>query len=402
MTLVRSVVLVLLLATAGCGRAKSSPSEPATDNGAPHAQPSAEKHHGEPGEPEHDELPKLVKLDAASRSRAGIRSEPAVRAHLGRTLTLSGEIVADPDRTAKISSPVAGRLESVTLREGVVVAKGAVLAELRVPDLGRVRGALAATSARAAATRTNATRLKGLLDAKLTSEQSYLDAKAEADARDAEARALSMELAGLGAGGTEGGVLLPLRAPLAGAIVARDAVVGQPVTTDQVLGQITNLSEVWFLGRVFEQDLAALAVGQKAEVVLNAYPKRPFDGVVEAIGQRVDPSARTVVARVRLANPEGLLRLGLFGKGLVSVADEKAGEPSLVVPRSAIVEIAGRQVVFVDDGTDAFTRHDVTVGAAAPGKVQILSGLREGERVVVNGAFTLKSLVLKGSMAEED
>jgi cobalt-zinc-cadmium efflux system membrane fusion protein len=353
-------------------------------------------------EAEHDELPKVVKIDPEPRARAGIRSEPAKKETLAKTVTLSGEIVADPDRTAKVSSPVAGRLERVAMREGAVVKKGDVLAELRVPDLGRARGALLSATAKAKAARANEARLKGLLDSKMTSEQSYLDAKAEADAREAESRSLALELSGLGAGGGEGGVLLALRAPVAGSVVARDAVVGQPVGPDQVLGQITDLGEVWFFGRVFEQDLSSLTVGAKADVVLNAFPRSTVPGVVEAIGQRVDPGARTVIARIRLENPSGNLRLGLFGKALVAMPELAAAEPVLVVARSAVVDVAGRSVVFVEDSPGSYTRHDVTLGASAPGKVQVLGGLREGEAVVVAGVFTLKSVLLKGSMAEDD
>lgn len=354
------------------------------------------------GEAEHDALPKVVKLDPEPRARAGIRAEPAKKETLAKTVTLSGEIVADPDRTAKISSPVAGRLERVAMREGAVVEKGDVLAELRVPDLGRARGALLSATAKAKAARANEARLKGLLDSKMTSEQSYLDAKAEADAREAESRSLALELAGLGAGGGEGGVLLSLRAPVAGSVVARDAVVGQPVGPDQVLGQITDLAQVWFLGRVFEQDLSSLTVGAKADVVLNAFPRTTVPGVVEAIGQKVDPGARTVIARIRLGNPSGNLRLGLFGKALVAMPELAAAEPVLVVARSAVVDVAGKSVVFVEDSPGSYTRHDVTLGLSAPGKVQVLGGLREGEAVVVAGVFTLKSVLLKGSMAEDD
>lgn len=362
-------------------------------------EPRATEHGGEA---EHDELPKVVKLDPEPRARAGIRSEPAKKETLAKTLTLSGEVVADPDRTAKVSSPVAGRLERVAMREGALVKKGDVLAELRVPDLGRARGALLSATAKAKAARANEARLKGLFESKMTSEQSYLDAKAEADARDAESRALAVELSGLGAGGGEGGVLLALRAPVAGSVVARDAVVGQPVAPDQVLGQITDLAQVWFLGRVFEQDLSSLTVGAKADVVLNAFPRTTVPGVVEAIGQKVDPGARTVIARIRLDNPTGNLRLGLFGKGLVAIPELAAAEPVLVVARSAVVDVAGKSVVFVEDSPGSYTRHDVTLGLSAPGKVQVLGGLREGEAVVVAGVFTLKSVLLKGSMAEDD
>jgi hypothetical protein len=87
---------------------------------------------------------------------------------------------------------------------------------------------------------------------------------------------------------------------------------------------------------------------------------------------------------------------------LGSIPELAAAEPVLVVARSAVVDVAGKSVVFVEDSPGSYTRHDVTLGLSAPGKVQVLGGLREGEAVVVAGVFTLKSVLLKGSMAEDD
>ncbi len=351
---------------------------------------------------EHEELPRKVKLPDDVLKEAGVQTAPATREVLSSTLSLAGEVVADPDRSARISSPVPGRLEQVSMKEGSQVRKGDVVAVLRVPDLGRVRGSLAATTSRAKAARSNAERLKALLESRLTSEQAYLDAKAEADSLDAEARALAEQLSALGAGGEAGrGVLLSLRSPLAGTVIERHAIVGQPVPVEQVLGSIADLSEVWFLGRVFEKDLGRLREGASCEVELNAYPKEHFVGSVEYIGQQIDPVARTVTARIRLANPQGKLRVGLFGSARVAIEGERK-EPRLVVPRRALVEVAGKTVVFVRQPDGEFELHEVTLGDSAPGRVQILSGIREGEQVVVEGAFTLKSAVLKGTLAEDD
>jgi cobalt-zinc-cadmium efflux system membrane fusion protein len=184
-------------------------------------------------------------------------------------------------------------------------------------------------------------------------------------------------------------------------VVVRDAVVGQPVGAQQVLGQIVDLSQLWFLGRVFEKDLGRLTVGASVEVQLNAYPEQRFTGKVEYIGQQVDAIARTVTARVVLENRGGLLRVGLFGTAYVSTATARA-EPALVVPRSALTELAGKQVVFVRQPDGHFELHEVTTGESAAGKVEVLAGLREGEQVVVEGVFTLKSAVLKSTFAEEE
>ncbi|MBL8720227.1 MAG: efflux RND transporter periplasmic adaptor subunit [Myxococcales bacterium] len=382
------------LAGAACARAKPQ------EDGKAAPAPSASTH---ADEPEHEEFPKKVRLDPDAARDAGIKVAPVTRERLVPTVSLPGEVAADPDRIAKVSSPIAGRIERVLFKEGGVVKKGEVLAVLRVPDLGKIRGAFASTGAKAKAARASAERLKELAASQLASQQAYLDAKAEAESLEALTKALGDELAALGAGSGEGGpFLLSLRAPLAGVVIARDAVVGQPVDAERVLATVADLSEVWFLGRVFEKDLGRLHQSAKADVQLNAFPKESFEGTLEYIGQQIDPFARTVIARVRVSNPKGRLRLGLFGAAQVEIQEATDAAPVLVVPRSALMDVAGKTVVFVlhDDGD--YELHEVVVGASAPGKVQIVSGLREGERVVVEGAFTLKSVVLKGTMKDED
>lgn len=355
-------------------------------------------------EPEHEELPRHVRLKPEVIEAAGIKTRKVERQALLPTRKLPGEIVADPDRSARISSPVAGRLEEVKLREGAQVKKGDVVAVVRVPELGRIHGAQAAAAARARAARANAERLEDLSKKRLASEQAWLDARAEAEAFSAEARALSGQLAamGSGSGGTSAPFLLALRSPITGVVVGRDAVVGQPVSVDQVLGTVADLSEMWFLARVFEKDLALVHVGAPVDVQLNAYNEPHFSGKIDLVGQQIDPVARTVTARVRLLNPEGKLRLGLFGSALVSLPGQAPGESRLVVPRDAVTEIAGKPVVFVRQPDDDFELHPVVLGQSAPRLVEVISGLREGELVVSEGVFSLKSVVLKSTLAEED
>jgi cobalt-zinc-cadmium efflux system membrane fusion protein len=173
------------------------------------------------------------------------------------------------------------------------------------------------------------------------------------------------------------------------------------VTPEDTIASIADLSEVWFLGRVFEKDLAAIQLGALAEVELNAFPKRRFDGKVEYLGRQIDPSVRTLTARVRLTNGDDSLRIGLFGTAHVATASSHP-RPVLAVPRSAISEVGGKTVVFVHQPDGDFDMHEVVLGESNLGKVQVLSGLREGESVVTQGAFTLKSAVLRNSLTEEE
>lgn len=384
-----ALALAALLAGAACTRPPSAPEPPPP---APHHDDEA-----------HEALPRTVRLPPGVAERAGLETSPVRRAPLPVTLALIGEIAADPDRTARLSTPTAGRLEEVRFNEGSPVKRGEVLATVRVPDVGRLRGALAAATSRARAARANAERLAALRASGLGAEQALVDAEADAKAQEAEARALGEQLAALGAGqDPSGGFLVALRAPLSGVVVARSAIVGQPIAPDTVLGTIVDLSEVWFLGRIFEKDLSRLRPGQPAEVELNAWPGEHFHGAVDYVSQQIDPVARTLTARIRLANDGGRLRLGLFGRAHVDLDAADAGAPRLLVPRDAIFEIGGAPVVFVEAEDGDYVLHEVTVGASAMDEVEVLSGVGEGEQVVSRGGFTLKSLVLKSTLAEDE
>lgn len=372
-------------------------------NDAPRPVPEARPSVDHVDEPEHAELPTRVQLSDEVVHDAKLRVAPVTREVLAVTLSLPGEVVADPDRSARLSSPIEGRIEQVRFREGSAVKKGEVLATIRVPDLGKLRSNQASALARAKAARTNAERLSGLVAQRLASQQAYLDAEAAALALEQEVRAAREQLEALGLA-NEGGQAstLTLRAPLSGIVVMRAAVLGQPVRADQVLCEIVDLSELWFLGRVFEKDLDRLALHASAEVQLNAYSRERFQGVVEYVGHQVDPVARTVTARIRLTNREDRLRVGLFGTAYVSTGDSEHGASTLVVPRSALTEVAGKQVVFVRQADRDYELHEVVLGDSAAGKVQVIAGLREGEQVVVDGVFTLKSAVLKSTFVEEE
>lgn len=379
-----------LLGSAGCSRPKPAGGEERKPDSDAHAD-----------EPKHEELPKRVRLTKQVIADAKVRSTPVVKEALAPTLTLPGEIVSDPDKTARVSAPAAGRLAQVRFREGSNVKKGDLLGTVRVTDVGKVRAAHNAAVAKGASARANADRLQGLADKGLAAKQEALGAQAEAAALEAEARGLGEELGVLGLGTNGTGSEIALRAAVSGVVISRDAVVGQPVTADQTIATIADLSEVWFMARVFEKDLGRLEVGSKAEVQLNAYPKERFDGSVEYIGKQLDPIARTLTARIRLVNRNDVLRIGLFGSSRIAVAEEAKKGPVLVVPQSAVTEIGGKPVVFVRHTDDDFELHDVVIGEAALGKVEIVSGLREGEQVVFDGVFTLKSAVLKSTLAED-
>jgi len=205
---------------------------------------------------------------------------------------------------------------------------------------------------------------------------------------------------GMASGGT--GALLTLRASLSGVAVSRDAVAGQPINSDQTIGTIADLSEVWFLGKVFEKSLDLLRVGAKARVTLDAFPKETFEGTVSYVGKKIEPTTRTLTARIQLTNAKDTLRIGLYGTAHVLAGEDAEKPAAVVVPRTAVLDLEGKSVAFVATGNGEFEVHELVLGEGVSDRVEVRSGLAEGQQVVVEGGFTVKSSVLKSTFAEEE
>ena len=379
-----------------------------TDDAQP---PTAAPHHDEAAP--HDSMPTRVTLREEVARAAGIRTAAVTSQPLPNTLEIVGEIAADPDRAARIAARVSGRIVSVHAREGDRVRAGALLCVIESLDLVRTRAALAAAQARGVSARENATRLDTLVPSGLAARQEVSGATAESLALQAEASAAAESLRSMGAqAAAKGGdARLELRSPIDGSVTGRNATLGQIVSAEHVLFDVVDLDKAHFVGRLFEKSLAQVEVGATAEIRLNAYPDLVFVGTVESIGRQLDPVARTVVARLRIADPQhgDRLKLGLFGVARVSTRTplRPAGEPTaldrspLVVPLSALTRIADRDVVFVRQPDGHFELHPVTLGRTASGLAEVLTGLRAGEQVVVDGVFTLKSALLRSTLGED-
>lgn len=394
------------------------------DTGAENPPPAATQHKDEPAP--HESLPTRVALSADVAKAAGIRTQPVAAQALPATVEIVGEVAADPDRAARVTARIAGRVLSVHAREGDRVRAGALLCVLESLDLLRTRATLAAAQAREKTASENAARLTNLVPSGLAARQEVLGATAETQALQAEASAAAQTLRVLGANAEGRGSRLELRAPIDGVIISRSATQGQSVDPMHVLFDLADLDRAHFIGRLFEKNLALVHVGATAEVRLNAYPQQVFIGTVESVGRQLDPIARTVVARLRIEDKKGasLLRIGLFGVARISLPDDVNTEPprsdlaaaeprdagsdaprggkKLAVPLSALSRITDRDVVFVRQPDGHFEVHPVTLGRTASGHVEILSGLRAGEQVVIDGVFTLKSALLRSTLAEED
>jgi RND family efflux transporter MFP subunit len=180
---------------------------------------------------------------------------------------------------------------------------------------------------------------------------------------------------------------LTVYAPASGYVTERNAFPKLHVTPDTVLYTLADLSTVWVVADIFEYEAARVRLGQAATLTLDYLPGRTFYGRVSYILPGVDAASRTLKARIEFANPGGQLKPDMYAQVEISTG----GARRLMVPESAVLDAGDRQVVYVDLGNGNLQPRPVRAGEHAAGKVEILDGLRAGERIVTSGNFLLDS-----------
>ena len=180
---------------------------------------------------------------------------------------------------------------------------------------------------------------------------------------------------------------LPLEAPISGYVMERNAYAKQHVTPETVLYTLADLSTVWVIADVFEYEAGNVRVGQGAALTLGSLPGRVFHGRVSFVLPQMDPATRTLKVRIQFENPGLALKPDMYGE----VELQTGGARKLVVPDTAVLNSGDRQVVFVDGGNGHFEPRNVKIGAQSDGRTEILSGLKEGDRVVTAGNFLIDS-----------
>ena len=178
-----------------------------------------------------------------------------------------------------------------------------------------------------------------------------------------------------------------LYAPLSGFVTERNAFPRQRITADTVLYTIADLSTIWVIADVFEYEAARVHIGQAAVLTLPFLPGRTFDGRVSYILPQVDANTRTLKVRIQFDNPGNLLKPEMYG----DVEFRTGGEQHLTVPQSAVLNSGLRQVVFVDRGNGYLEPRNVKTGRSFDDRIEILSGLKAGERIVTSGNFLIDS-----------
>jgi RND family efflux transporter MFP subunit len=310
------------------------------------------------------------------------------RGDIQQIISLSGNVVAPPNQDVKISPLVPGRITALNVAEGDRVHKGEVLATLDdrtyQGQLQQARASLAQANANLQNAKQTFERNQTLLNRGIVARKDVEDARTAlevAQAAEQQAKAAE-EMANLQLERTK------IISPLDGVVAKRFASLGEQVdgTAAQPIIEVANISEVELAGNLSAPYLSKVRVGEAMPVTSDAFPGKTFRGRIVAISPGVDPSTNVGGIRIRIANPGGMLRLGMYMNTQVQVETHKN---VLLVPADAVYrDEEGKPQVFIVTGETAKAA-DVTLGFENNGFVEILDGVKEGDTIIHTGGYGL-------------
>ncbi len=360
-----AALLLAALALIGCGAKGSEPDPKLT------APP--------PTQVEQEPSADLVKVDKPEQFELATAAERLVAPEL----KVTGVVSVDVSRNVPVVSLASGRVVEIRAKLGDTVAKGQLLMRIQSADISgafsEYRHAVAdEVLAHAQLDRAQLLFDKGAIAQKDVEVAQDAEAKAKVDVETAQEH-----LRVLGADMNHPTATVDIAAPISGTIVEQNVTNAAGVKTldnSPNLFTIADLSSVWIMCDVYENDLANVHVGEQAEIRLNAYPDRVFRGVIDNIGPILDPNIRAAKVRIQVQNP-GVMRLGMF---VTATFHGQNREVRAVVPASAVLHLHDRDWVYVPNGGNSFRRVGVVGGLMVPPNLQEVTGIKPGDRVVTN------------------
>lgn len=320
-----------------------------------------------------------VELGADGIALARIRTQKAAIGGMTSAIRAVGTVTADETRVRSVESRVGGWIETLAVGTvGETVAPGQLLMHVYSPELlaGQEELLRALAARRAAADAGASPSALAAADLLVDASRRRLRLFAVPDAFIAQLET-----------GSRPARAVPLYSAVAGVVSERMAYAGMRIEPGQTLFMVTDLSTVWIEVRAYEYEAGTILPGMPATVRLPHDPGVLLQGTVDFVYPTVDPVTRTLPVRLVFANPFGLLRPGMFANVDLAVDHGEA----VVIPDDAILDTGTRRIVFVSLGEGRFTPREVTVGARADGRAQILAGVAAGEDVVVRANFLLDS-----------
>jgi len=333
-----------------------------------------------------------------------IKTVTAQMARLAGDIHLVGNVSFDADHFAVVGPLVAGRMTRLAVGVGSKVVRGQVMAEIESADVGEARGSLISARARCAAAEANLRRERELADKRISSVREREVAEAQWAGELATMRAAEERLRAFGLGdadlravGTKTvGGRVAMRSPIDGTVIERLVTLGEAVERAADAFKVADLSRVWILLELYEKDLSRVRVGQAVEATTEAYPGESFPGRVAYVAPVIDQATRTAKVRVEIQDTTGKLHIGQLVNAKLVGDSALVAAPVLTVPRGSIQRVDGKPLVFVKvKGTDRYERRAVELGVSGGDLLEIRGGLQDGEELASDGAFLLKSEMLR-------
>jgi Cu(I)/Ag(I) efflux system membrane fusion protein len=319
----------------------------------------------------------LVKLSLDKVQKLGVKTEAVALRDLKNTIRVVGTVQANERLLHTVSPKFDGWIQRLYVNTtGQAVKKGEALMDVYSPDLTTAqqeyliaRRGVQTLAGGSAEVQASMQRL----------EDSALQRLRNWDIAEADLQRLTQD------GKTTR--YLTLRSPANGVVLEKSAIQGKRFIAGDVLYQIADLSQVWLLADVFEQDLGQVRIGQSANITVDAYPGKVFAGTVTFIYPTVTADTRTAKVRIELANAQALLKPAMYAQ--VELASFRGKGQVLTVPDSAVLDTGTRQLVLVQRAEGRYEPRPVKLGAHGDGYIEVLDGVKAGEQVVVSANFLI-------------
>ena len=357
---------------------------------------------------------KILVLSDDSTRLAQLKYEEITVREFLTPIEATGRITLNEDRSVRVGSLFTGRILEVPVRVGDRMQQGQLLASMHTHEVHEAQAEYAKARAELSQRRTQVEYARSLLDraerlyqAKALSLNELEKARVELSAARENVAGAEAELER--AIGHREHLGLPdtlnydqpviVRSPTRGVVIKREITPGASVNPGDDLFFISDLSSIWVVAQVQEQNLASLIVGTQASIKVAAYPSSSFAGRVERIGEMLNPETRTVEVRCVVDNRSGRLKPEMFATVSLAVGGQHS---VLTINSAALQEMDGQTVVFVAHGNRRFERRTIKTGRQQDGLVEVIDGASRGERVVTEGSFQLKSEFSKDKLAEKE
>lgn len=320
----------------------------------------------------------VVKVDRPERFVLVTAEKRVARPEIHAT----GSVTPDVERSVPVVSLASGRVVEIHGKLGDDVRKGQLLLKVLSNDISNATQTYQQAKADEALARKQLDRAKLLYEHGAVSLNELQVAEGTEEKAKVALAAAAQFLRTLGGDPDSGAAIVNIQAPETGTIIEQNVVLSATVRSDgpQPLFTIADLSRVWVLCDVYENDLPSVKVGDIADVQLNAYPDRVFHGRISNIGKVLDPNLRTAKVRIAMENP-GIMRSGMF---VTATFYGQQRRSYATVPSSAIIHLHDRDWVFLPDGKGQFRRHEITGGKITGNDQEVVAGLKPGDKVVAN------------------